>query len=124
MQKKSVVRTYNDGIVQFYRAVTKSSSFGARVNISGMDGLKFIVKLAFGESSRRTQDLEFAEQNGFSLTLKIRVPLRPEIDNECKAVINGFLYDVKYIDTDRAKQEMYAYLEGVRKLDEGSTQQH
>ena len=56
----------------------------------------------------------FAEQSGFSLSLKIKTRLLKSIDNKCKAVIDGYLYDVKYIDKTRT--EMYLYMEEVRKI--------
>lgn len=118
---KSKINVYPDGIVKFYKADSKSSSFGARMNVSGIDDMEMLVKLPYAEASRRTQDLEFAEQSGFSLSLKLRVPMRPEVNNKIKAVIHGYLYDVKYVDSDRSKKEMYVYLEGVKKINAGSS---
>ena len=79
-----------------------------------MEDMEFVVRLAFEESSRREEDMEFAEKSGFSLTLKIRTRAVPGVDNNCKAVIDGHLYDVQYIDKTRA--DMWLFLEGVRKL--------
>jgi hypothetical protein len=39
----------------------------------------------------------------------------PGVDNKCKAVIDGYLYDVRYIDKSRT--EMWLYMEGVKQLD-------
>ena len=80
-----------------------------------MDDMEFVVKLAFEEAAKREQDLEFAEQNGFSLSLKVKTRLFKAADNKCKAVIDGYLYDVSYIDKTRT--EMWLYLEGVRPID-------
>lgn len=114
---KSRVKTYNDGVVRFYKEKEQTNGFAAKINVSGIEDLEEIVKLNYSEQSRRTQDLEFADQNGFSLNLKIKTPYYPGINNKSKAVINNYLYDVKYVDTDRAKKELYAYLEGVKTLD-------
>ena len=73
------------------------------------------VKLDYEESSKREQDMDFAEQNGFSLSLKIRTRYMPLVDNKCKAVIDGYLYDVSYVDKNRVEQ--WLYLEGVKQLD-------
>ena len=106
---------YNDGVVRIYREKERRTDFNAKQNVSTLDNMDFIVKLAFEEAAKREQDLEFAGQNGFSLTMKIKTRLVKGVDNKCKAVIDGYLYDVQYIDKTRT--EMWLYLEGVRKID-------
>ena len=106
---------YNDGVVTIYREKGKQSNFAAKENVSILDDMEYIAKLDFEESSKREQDLEFANQNGFSLSLKIRTRYLKSVDNKCKAVINGYLYDVSYIDKSRV--EMWLYLEGVKRID-------
>lgn len=113
--KKKQVKRYNDGVVKLYREVPKRSSFSAKQNVSVLDDMEFIVKLAYEEVSKREQDQEFADQNDFSLSLKIKTRYTKNVDNKCKAVINGWLYDVKY--TDKTKSEIYFYLEEVRRID-------
>lgn len=113
MQKQKFNR-YNDGVVSIYREKEKKSNFGAKENTSDLDDLEFVVKLDFGESSKREQDLEFANQNDFSLSLKIHTRYQQSVDNKCKAVIGGYLYDIKYVDKTRT--EMYLYMEGVKPL--------
>lgn len=112
--KKPEFSKYNDGVVHIYREKERRTDFNAKQNVSALDNMDFVVKLAFEESSKREQDLDFAEQNGFSLTLKIRTRFVKEVDNKCKAVIDGYLYDVSYIDKTRT--EMWLFLEGVRSL--------
>ena len=109
---------YNDGVATLYRAIERTTEFGAKRNVASLADLTPIVKLAFAEQSRRQQDLEFAEQQGFSLSLKIRTRLVSGVDNKCKCVINGYLYDVSYLD--RTRTEMYLYLEGVGEIAEGN----
>lgn len=106
--------TYNDGVVCIYREKERKTDFNAKKNVSALDNMTFIVRLDFQEMAKREQDLEFANQNGFSLSLKVKTRLVP-VDNKCKAVIDGYLYDVSYIDKSRT--EMFLYLEGVKKLD-------
>lgn len=112
---KSKFSKYNDGVISVYREKSKKTDFSAKQNVSVFDDMDFIVKLAFEESSRREQDISFAEQMGFALTLKVRTRYFDGVDNKCKAVINNYLYDVSYVDKTRT--EMWLYLEGVRKLD-------
>jgi len=106
---------YNDGVAMIYREKEKRSNFAAKENVSALDDMEFIAKLDYEESSKREQDLEFAQQNGFSLSLKIRTRHLPCVDNKCKCVINGYLYDIAY--TDKTRTEMWLFLEGVKLLD-------
>lgn len=114
MQKRKF-STYNDGVVHIYREKERRNDFNAKKNVSLLDDMTFICKLDFAEASKREQDLQFAEQNGFSLTMKIKTRFVKEVDNKCKAVIDGYLYDVSYIDKTRT--EMFLYMEGVKLLD-------
>ena len=108
---------YNDGYIRAYKEKNKESDFGARKNIKTFDDLEFIVKLAYKECSKRQQDLEFAEANSRTLTLKVKTRLYDKAKNNHKVVINHTLYDIIYIDYDRANREMYLYLEQVRELE-------
>ena len=107
-------KTYNDGVVRVYRDKVKTTDFNAKRNVTTVDDLDLVVRLDFEESSRREEDLEFAERSGFSLTLKVRTRLAPGVDNACKAVVEGYLYDIRYVDKTRT--EMWLYLEGVMAL--------
>lgn len=106
---------YNDGVVFIYREKGKRSNFGAKENVSLLDDMDFVAKLDYEEASKREQDMEFAEQQGFSLSQKIKTRFMKRVDNKCKAVIDGYLYDVSYVDKNRV--EMWLYLEGVKTLD-------
>lgn len=112
---KRKISTYNDGVVSIYREKPRTTDFNAKQNARTLDDMDFIVRLDYEESSRREQDMEFAEKQGYSLTLKIRTRAVPGVDSNCKAVIDGHLYCVR--DTDKNREEMWLYLEGVRKLD-------
>ena len=107
--------TYNDGVAFIYREKPKRNDFSAKQNVSTLDDMDFIVKLDFSQVSKRQQDIEFAEQQGFSLSLKIKTRYNPVVKSKYKAVINNYLYDIAYMDDDR--KEMWLYLEGVRSLD-------
>lgn len=112
---KNKLSTYNDGVVRIYRERPRKTDFGAKRNVSNLEDMDFVVRLDYEEASRREEDLEFAEKIGFSLTLKIKTRTAPGVDNKCKAVVNGYLYDVRYIDKSRT--EMWLYMEGVKNLD-------
>lgn len=112
--RKAKFSRYNDGVVTIYREKVKRSNFAAKENVSALNDMDFVCRLAFEESAKREQDLEFANQNDFTLTLKIRTRFFHDVDNKCKAVINGYLYDVSYVDKNRVEQ--WIYLQGVKKL--------
>lgn len=107
-------KLYNDGVIFIYREKARSTDFGAKKNVTTLNDMEFIVKMDFEELSKRMEDQEFAQENGFSLSLKVRVRKIKGIDNKCKAVIDGYLYDVSYVDADRT--DLYLYLEGVRSI--------
>ena len=114
MQMRNRFSRYNDGVVSLYREEERRSNFAAKLNVQTLDDLVFIAKLNFAEQSKRQQDIEFADQQGFSLTLKIRTRYIKGIDNKCKAVIGGYLYDISHVDA--TKTDLYLYLEGVGDL--------
>lgn len=111
---KNDFSTYNDGVVSIYREKERETDFSAKKNVETTEDMDFIVKLAYEECSKREQDLEFASQNDFSLSLKIKTRLCKCVDNKCKAIIDNYLYDVSYMDKDR--KEMWLYLEGIKAL--------
>lgn len=105
---------FSDGVVQICRLKDRKTEFGARRNATTADDLEPVVKLTFSLASKRQQDLEFAEQSGFQLALKIRTRKVPEVEAKMKAVIDGYLYDIAYVD--KVEREMFVYLESVRRL--------
>lgn len=110
MLKKRKLPTYNDGVVSIFREKQKGASFGARMNPESLDDLDFVVKLGFTAQSMREQDFVAAEQRGINVSTKIKTHLAPGVDAGCKALINGLIYDVSYIDPTRT--ELFLYLEG------------
>lgn len=105
----------NDGVAYVYREKKRQTDFNAKLNAKELAHLDFVYKLAFEEMSKRQQDLEFASQNGFSLSVKIRTRYVPNVTTKCKVVINDYLYDI--YDMDKTRTELYLYLQEVRKLD-------
>lgn len=106
--------TFNDGMVSIYREKDRKTDFSAKRNVTSLADMDFVVKLAYQESTKRQQDLEFAEQSGFKLSMKVKTRYVATVKNKLKAVIDGYLYDISYVD--KAGQEMYLYLEGVRQI--------
>lgn len=117
MQKNKKFSCYNDGVVNIYRPKEsdKQTNFSATKNVTSLDDMEYIVKLAYEEAAKREQDIDFANQNDFTLSLKVKTRLFKPVDNKCMAVIDGYLYSVSHIDKNRS--EMWLYLQGVRSLD-------
>lgn len=114
--KKNKFSRFNDGIVRIYREKKdRNTSFSAVRNVSVLDDMDFILKLDYEESAKREQDFIFAEQRSFTLSMKIRTRRNDSIDNKCMAVIDGYLYNVSYID--HSHDEMWLYLQGVKSID-------
>ena len=105
---------FNDGIVRIYKKINKKTDFNARNNVQSYDDMEQVVKLNFQQMSKRNQDIEFAEKMSFNLSMKIRTRKFKKINSKQYAVIDGFLFEIKYIDED--KTSSYLYLEGVRDI--------
>lgn len=110
---------FSDGVVQIFKQKDRKTDFNARRNIATLEDMEPVVKLTFSEASKRQQDLEFAEQSGFQLSMKIRTRYVKAVESKMKAVIDGYLYDISYVD--KTAREMFLYLESVRKLEEVGT---
>lgn len=105
------MQTYNDGVLKLYEDVSKRSSFGAKENEAN---LQYICKLNYAEMSQRQKDLEFAEQQGFSLGLKVKTPNSKLIKRrkKFKAFLEDGIYDVSYYDV--TAENIFFYLEYIR----------
>lgn len=119
MTQRPKFSTYNDGVLTIYKDKGERSSFAAKVNANSLDGLEFVVKLAFAEMSKRESDLEFAESMQFSLDYKVKTRFVNGVTNKHKAVIGDVLYDVSYIDA--TKTEMFLYLHKICTLKRGGS---
>lgn len=108
MQKKP--SSYNDGVVKLYRKKTEK-------NVRNLDDLEYLGKLAFDEKNIRQQDVEFAMQQEKQLTLKIVTPDDGNMDTSRCAVIGKVIYAIINIDRDRKKNELYFYLQEIRRYD-------
>ena len=115
MNKK--INNYSDGYIRVYEEIPVKANFGAKENIKSKDNLKFIVKLAYEECSKRQQDLEFAEASSRTLNIKVNTRFYNNLKNDYKITIENTLYDIVYIDEDRKNRELYFYLEEVRNLE-------
>ena len=117
MRKNKNIHMFLDGFLAVYRpnGVNKSP-FGAKKNVKILDEMEHIIDLAYTQTYKRIQDLEYAETVGKDLTLKVKTRLVNNISNSDKVVINNVLYDIIYLDEDRTNQLLYLYLEEVRSI--------
>ena len=119
VKSKGKPAMFKDGYALICKYARSTSAFGAAKNARTMDDLLTKGKLAFDEMLRRQQDIDFAESDERSLSYKIRTRLVPDLCREehC-VVIDKVLYDIITIDTDRAAELAYWYLEEVRELED------
>ena len=113
--EKSQFDNYIDGVVKICRQKSNRTDFNAKISSKTQDDLKVIEKLNFQEKAKRVQDFTFAEQNGFELTMKIKVRKVKRITSKHVAVIENYMYSIKHIDSD--KKNFYLYLEGAKELE-------
>lgn len=106
---------FNEGVVYIYKDNTSNSDFGAKKNSTKLSDLIFLGKLDFSQQLCRQEDIEYCEQLGFSLALKIKTHLKKDVKIKHKAVINNTLYTISFIS--QFKNFMYLYLERVRELE-------
>lgn len=108
------MESYNDGVVHLCEDIDTRTSFGAKENEKK---LHWICKLNFKEMSQRQKDLEFAQQQEFSLSMKVKTVYCGLVkrNKKYKAVIGRSLYDVSYFDV--TKQNLFFYLEYIREVE-------
>lgn len=109
MQKKKM-NNYTDGVMGLYKRITEK-------NVRGLEDLQYLSKLAFDEKSIRQEDMEFAMQLDKKISLKIVTPDDGNMDTSRCAVINNAIYGIIHIDRDKKKNELYFYLQEIRKID-------
>lgn len=108
MQKQ--MPTYNDGIVKLYKRNTDR-------NPKSLDDLTYLSKLAFTEKTIRQEDIEFAMQQDKKLTMKIVTQNDGNMDTSRCAVIENVIYGIINIDRDKKKNELYFYLQEIKRID-------
>ena len=115
LNKRHKFHKFNEGVVKIYRDNTTNSSFGAKKNSTKLSDMEYLGKLDYYQQTCRQEDLEYCEQLGFSLSLKIKTHLKKDVKIKHKAVINNTLYTINFIN--HSKKAMYLYLERVRELE-------
>ena len=107
---------YIDGVLYVCNPDSGQSDFNAVKNPTKRKNLDVIWKLDFREMSRRDQDMDFAESQGRTLTMKVKTHLLEPVNRLHMVMIGDILYSIINLDKDRYAQEMYFYLEEVRDL--------
>lgn len=118
LKNKRMLPTYPDGVVKIYREKDRKTDFGAKRNSRSLDHMDHVVDLAYAQKSCREQDFAFAEQQSFTLSMKVCTPLFDLVDSRCKAVVGNDLFDISHVD--KSKREMYLYMSSVGELEDGS----
>lgn len=113
---KNKEHVYNDGLCRIVEEIKAPSSFSAKENGTKTTDFKTMYRLYFAEQSIREQDFEFAEARGRVLNRKIKTHLVSDINSQLNVIIGDMLYSIVNADIDRHNNEIYFYLEEVRKL--------
>ncbi len=114
---KKRFQTYNDGFLYVCTSRMTESDFNAVRNATQETELTKLLKLAYTELSKRDEDMDFAESQGRTLSLKVKTRFHPLVNKMLMVLIEDTLYSIVKLDPDREKREMYFYLEEVRKIE-------
>ena len=116
-QFRPKMSTYNSGVLYVCRASSEKSSFSARKNTVKSADLERIAKLDYEEKAKRLEDMDFAQRDDRTLSLKVKTRyLGRCADTKNQVLIGDRLYGIIKIDEDKAADEMYLYLEEIRRL--------
>lgn len=115
LSTKRALPTYPDGMLEVRRPKRAMTDFGAVMNIERRSDTELVGKMNFKAAAIREQDYEFARRESFKLALKVRCPLVDFATGGDMALIGDVLYDISRVD--RARREMYLYLEEVGRID-------
>lgn len=110
MRKKRAEK-YVDGVAKFYKKKDIEK------NVKSLDDLIYSGLLFYEEKSKRQEDVEFAEQQGGQLTLKIATQDDGNMESDRNVIIENIIYSIIHIDRDKKKNQLYFYLEEVRRLE-------
>lgn len=117
MMYKKKRTSFNDGVLQVVKQVNDNSSFNAQINALKIKDVNPIKRLCYSIETIRQQDLQFAQEMGSRLSLKVKTQLDDSVSTSQKVLIKNTLYDILQLDPDYKNREMYFYLEKERDLD-------
>lgn len=115
--KKRPKRELNDGWIYILKVPERKNSFSAPIAPKSRGDMEELACLAYKEMSKRDEDYSFAESVGKGLSMKVKTHIHLLVSKTCKCIISDMLYDIIKIDFNKAKDEMYLYLEEVRKIE-------
>ncbi len=116
-KNKGKFPTFNDGMLRICIEKKQETDFGAPRNARKTEDFEYVMKLGFKEMSKRDEDLNFAESEDRTLSMKVKTRLRYQVKKTHMVLIEGMLYSIIHIDYDKAEEVMYLYLEEVRKVE-------
>ena len=107
---------FNDGYLFVTDVKKERSDFGAKQNPESRLDLDLIVKLAFRTMSARDEDLEFAQAQNRTLSMKVCTRFLPCVKKTHSVIIGNKLFSIVKLDMSKEKGEMYIYLEEEREV--------
>lgn len=105
--KKVKFQTYNDGLFYFGDYVESYDNLG-----NAMDKKEFTQKgkFFFSISSIREQDRFNYDTEDSKITMKLKVRYNTILKNNMVILLGDNLYNLKYVDVDSKKENLYLYL--------------
>lgn len=100
-------QTYNDGVLEYYKTIPKYNASKKKIG----DERTLLGKLNYELSSKRQQDISFAESKSKKLDMKVKTPKIP-FDTNYIIKINGDFYEC-YLCEDSDISSNYLYLQKV-----------
>lgn len=110
------MKSYNDGVISVYNSNISLNGFSAKVNERSINDLEFVTSLFFSEESKRQQDVIFAKSIDKQLTFKVKTPFSDKVEVNQKVIYKDKLYNIFFVDLSYDKQELFIYMEEVRKI--------
>ena len=111
------VKMYNDGVAILCEVKKKETDFNAKINPKTKDDFEKITPIPFGNVSVREEDLDFAEREERTISMKIRVPYCLYVKKKKYLMIGEILYFIYSTDVSKDKTEIYLSLEETRCLE-------
>lgn len=102
---KPKLDVYADGVVAIMAETPSRSTVG--LDFTSISGLDRVRSMAFCQMSRRAEDMKLADDDGFSLTLKLKTRHAADVTPEHLALVGTSLFEVGHVDDDRAHDFLY-----------------
>ncbi len=102
---KTSMDTYNDGVVSIME--TTSDRFTVGLDPSKTDGLTVVRTMGYCQMSRQETDVKLADDEGFELSVKLKVRHVGDVTPEMFCLLESRLCEIGHVDDDRVHDFLY-----------------